>query len=156
VKAGYEHAEIGVVQATFGYRDVEKVHEKDRYRASLRFHLADRSEKRPAIRLVIRIESATGAVIDRAERTLRPEPGHRFCFVTPERLRISSRAKKPPEGKAGPPGRALVVKPGSSLVVYLDRTRFAWPVPLASERKRGTCDPADEGLEGAERGGRGR
>ena len=92
-KAGYESAEIGVVQAEFGYCDVEKVHKKDRYSASLKFHLADRTEKRTAIQLAIRIRTATGAVLDETERTLRPDPGHRFCFDTPERLRISSLAK---------------------------------------------------------------
>jgi len=153
VKPGHERAEIGVVQAEFGYFDLDTVHKKDRYRASLRFHLEDKSEKRAKITLKIRIESATGALIDRTERVLSPEPGHRGCFVTTAILNLSSRAKKPPEGRPSPPGRALRLVPGCRLVVSLDRTWFAWPVPLPSEKKRGSCGPTDD-VDGD--GGRGR
>jgi len=156
VKTGWERAEIGVVKAKFGYFDLEKIHKKDRYIASPLFYLDDRSEKRSEIKLTIRVVGATGAVLDRAERMLRPDPGHRFCFETTKRLRLSSKAVKPPEGKSGSPGRALVLAPGCSLVVFLDRVRFTWPIPLPSEGKRGSCGPADKNLEGTERSGRGR
>ncbi len=86
---------------------------------------------------------------------LTPDPGHRTCFKTVDLLRLSSQAKKPVAGKPVVPGRALHLKPGCRLVVFLNRVRFTWSVPLRVVSKRGNCGPGSgNDMDGTQRMGR--
>jgi hypothetical protein len=69
---------------------------------------------------------------------MRPGSKRRFCFETPDPIRLSSRAKKPLEGKKPPPGHTLRIEPGCFLEVILESARFTWPVPLPAEHEIGT------------------
>ncbi len=150
-KPGFKKGEIRVVQCEFGYIDLERIHEKSRYVASLSFRLADATEKRTSIDLAVRIESRDGARIDGATHRIRPTPKRRCCYESVQPLRLSSSAKKPKKDAPAVPGRTLRLIPGCRLVVFLDRTKFVWPVPLPPGGKRTSCSDPD-----LDRGGRGR
>ncbi|MEN8152259.1 MAG: hypothetical protein ABFS86_20745 [Planctomycetota bacterium] len=143
-KPGWKKAEVGVVQCEFAYRDLDVIHEKSRYAASLSFRLSDRTEKRESIDLVVRIESANGALVDGAKHRIRPEKQRRGHFDSVAPLRLSSNAKKPKKDASPVTNRALRIVPGCRLVVFLDRTKFSWPVPLPPARQRSSSpDPED-------------
>lgn len=155
-KRGYKGAEIGVVQAYLRYFDLDVIHEKDRYLASLRFRLDDTTEKRKSVPLKVRIETAAGRRLDGTERRLNPVKDKPGIFRTSKVLRISSLAKVPKGDKPVPPGRSLRVEPGCSLVVMLGEVRIAWPVPLPAPKKRGRTRLRPPEDEDEENGGRGR
>ena len=64
-----------MIQAEFAYFGLDVVHEKSRYAASLSFRLADRTEKRAAVPLVVRIESRDGARVDAGKHRMLPVKG---------------------------------------------------------------------------------
>jgi hypothetical protein len=152
-KRGYRPASIGVVQAYLRYFDLEVTHKKDRYIATLRFRLEDKTEKRKAMTLKIRVETEAGRKLDGTERRLLPVKERPGVFETVDRLRLSSNAKLPKRGQPAPVGRSLRVEPGCRLVVALGEVKVSWPVPIPAPNKRGnTRDRPEEDDPSKERG----
>ena len=141
-KPGYQPAEVKIVYARFSYCALETDHTDEHYLAGFRIRLVDVTEKRSAVPVKVRIETASGGLLDLLETELVRSGARKHVFESPRKVRLSSRAEKPDRRRA-PAERTGVLKVvlGCRMVLELGGIGFGHPVPLPPERATGRGGP---------------
>ena len=132
-KPGYQPAEVKIVYARFSYCALETDRTEEHYLAAFRIRLVDVTEKRTTVPVKVRIETASGGLLDLLETRLARVRARRHAFESPRVVRLSSRLSKP-DRRRPPAERTGVLKvvAGCRMVLELDGIGFGHPVPLPS------------------------
>jgi len=141
-KPGYQPAEVKIVYARFSYCALDTDHTEKHYLAAFRIRLVDVTEKRSTVPVKVRIETASGGLLDLLETKLVRSGARKHLFETPRKVRLSSRLEKPDRRRA-PAERTGVLKVviGCRMVLELGGIGFSHPVPLPPDPATGRGAP---------------